>query len=102
MRISADRLSAYVRDIFVREGCAEPEAERIGRFLVAANLTGHDSHGVVRVTRYVEWLRAGEVEAGRTPEIVTDAPNFALVDAHYGFGQTAGPVAVDLGIAKAW
>lgn len=101
MRIPADRLTAYVRDIFVREGCAEPEAERIGRFLVAANLTGHDSHGVVRVTRYVEWLRAGEVEAGRTPEIVTDAPNFALVDAHYGFGQTAGPFATDLGIAKA-
>jgi len=39
---------------------------------VAANLTGHDSHGVVRVTRYVEWLRAGEVDAlafkGITPE----------------------------------
>ena len=101
MRISADRLSAYVRDIFVREGCAEAEAERIGRFLVAANLTGHDSHGVVRVTRYVEWLRSGEVEAGRTPEIITDAPSFALLDAQYGFGQTAGPFATDLGIAKA-
>ncbi|MCJ2063859.1 Ldh family oxidoreductase [Methylobacterium sp. J-088] len=101
MRISADGLSAFVRDIFVREGCAEAEAERIGRFLVAANLTGHDSHGVVRVPRYVAWLRTGEVEAGRTPEIVTDAPCFALVDALYGFGPTAGPFAVDLGIAKA-
>jgi uncharacterized oxidoreductase len=101
MRIAADRLTAYVRDIFVREGCPEAEAERIGRFLVAANLTGHDSHGVVRVTRYVEWLRDGELEAGRTPEIVTDAPAFALLDAQYGFGQTAGPYATDLGIAKA-
>ncbi|MBE7203273.1 MAG: Ldh family oxidoreductase, partial [Parafilimonas terrae] len=101
MRISADRLSDYVRDIFIREGCPEAEAERIGRFLVAANLTGHDSHGVVRVTRYVEWLRTGEVEAGRTPQIVTDAPSFALLDAQYGFGQTAGPFATDLGIAKA-
>ena len=30
MRILADRLSAYVRDIFIREGCADDEAERIG------------------------------------------------------------------------
>jgi hydroxycarboxylate dehydrogenase B len=101
MRISAAGLSTYVRDIFMREGCAEDEAERIGRFLVGANLTGHDSHGVVRVPRYVDWLREGEVEAGVTPEVVTEAPAFALVDARYGFGQTAGPFATDLGIAKA-
>ena len=101
MRITAAGLSGYVRDVFVAEGCSGAEAERIGRFLVAANLTGHDSHGVIRVPRYVAWLREGEVEADRTPDIVLDGPAFALVDAHYGFGQTAGPFATDLGIAKA-
>lgn len=101
MRIAASGLSAYVRDIFLREGCSEAEAGRIGHFLVASNLAGHDSHGVIRVPRYVAWLREGEVEADRAPEVVTDAGAFALIDAQYGFGQTAGPFATDLGIAKA-
>ena len=101
MLIGARSLEAYVGDLFVREGCSQAEAERIGRYLVAANLTGHDSHGVIRVPRYIGWLRDGEVVADRTPEIVTDGGAFALVDAGYGFGQTAGPFAVALGIARA-
>ena len=101
MRIDAAGLTAFVRDIFMREGCSLAEAERIGRFLVAANLTGHDSHGVIRVPRYVAWLRDGELVADQTPEVAIDGGAFALVDAKYGFGQTAAPFATDLGIAKA-
>jgi uncharacterized oxidoreductase len=101
MLIGAAELQAFVRDVFVREGCSAAEAERIGRYLVAANLAGHDSHGVIRVPRYLGWLRDGTVKADQAPELVSDSGSFALVDAHYGFGQTAGPFAVELGIAKA-
>ena len=101
MLIGAEGLEAFVRDLFIREGCSATEGARIGRYLVAANLTGHDSHGVIRVPRYVGWLRDGDVVADRTPEIVTDGGAFALVDAGYGFGQTAGPFAVALGIERA-
>ena len=101
MLIAAARLQTFVRDVFLREGCSVAESERIGRYLVAANLAGHDSHGVIRVPRYLGWLRDGTVKADRAPELVSDAGSFALVDAHYGFGQTAGPFAVELGIAKA-
>jgi uncharacterized oxidoreductase len=99
--IAADRLQAFVGEIFTREGCPADEGGRIGRYLVGANLTGHDSHGVIRAPRYVGWLREGEVVAGRTPDIITDSDAFALVDAGYGFGQTAGPFALDVGIRKA-
>ena len=101
MLIAAGHLEALVRDIFIHEGCSNDEARRIGHYLVAANLTGHDSHGVIRVPRYISWLREGTLVAGREPEVVSDAGAFALLDAHHGFGQTAGPVAVRLGIAKA-
>ena len=101
MLIGAANLQAFVRDLFVHEGCSEAESERIGRYLVAANLTGHDSHGVIRVPRYVALLQAGTVVADRTPEVVADSGSFALLDAQYGFGQTAGPAAVALGIRKA-
>jgi uncharacterized oxidoreductase len=101
MLIGAENLARYVRDVFEGEGCAGPEAERIGRYLVAANLAGHDSHGVIRVPRYIGWLRDGAVHAGREPEVVTDGGAFALLDARFGFGQTAGPAAVAQGIARA-
>jgi uncharacterized oxidoreductase len=101
MLIGSTNLRAYVREVFVHEGCSGVESDRIGRYLVAANLTGHDSHGVIRVPRYLSWLQEGTLVADQTPELVTDSGAFALIDAHYGFGQTAGPFAVDLGIRKA-
>src|SRR3954451_25453997 len=101
MLIEADRLRTLVRGIFLAEGCAEAESERIALYLVRSNLTGHDSHGVIRVPRYVGWLRDGILVANPTATIVTESDAFAVVDAGYGFGQTAGPEAVDLGIRKA-
>ena len=57
--IKADRLEALIGDIFNAAGCSRREADRIARYLVAANLAGHDSHGVVRVPRYVEMTKDG-------------------------------------------
>jgi uncharacterized oxidoreductase len=94
-------LQQLIADIFQAEGCSADEAERIARNLVGANLTGHDSHGVLRTPRYVSWLRAGQVKAGQSLQIVTDTPAFALADGCFGFGQTIAPQSVELGIAKA-
>src|SRR5208283_1077992 len=99
--IKADALERAVADIFVAAKCARDEAERIARYLVSANLTGHDSHGVIRTPRYVQWLQEGKVRAGQTLTIVRDAPTHVVVDGNYGFGQTIAPLAVDLGIARA-
>lgn len=99
--IAAARLEGLIADIFAASGCARDEAARIGRYLLSANLAGHDSHGVIRTPRYVQWLQEGKVLAGQTLSVVSEGPVFATVDGNYGFGQTIGPLAVDLGIAKA-
>ena len=99
--IAADTLRGVIGDIFAAAGCDRDEAERIGRFLVSSNLAGHDSHGVIRTPRYVLWLQEGKVLPGRTLTVVSESPIHATVDGNYGFGQTVGPLAVDLGIAKA-
>jgi uncharacterized oxidoreductase len=101
MKIGAENLQAFVRDIFSGEGCSEAESDRVGLYLVRANLTGHDSHGVIRVPRYVAWLREGEILRNQSPTIESETDTFAILDGHYGLGQSAGPVAVDLGIEKA-
>ncbi len=99
--IGAEPLAAIIENIFRANGCHAAEAGRIAHHLLGANLAGHDSHGVVRVPRYVEWQQAGHVVAGQQAEIVTDGGAFAVLDGHFGFGQTVAPQATALGIERA-
>src|SRR5262245_26322404 len=98
--IGAAALSAFVRDIFAKAGCSAAESERLGQYLVAANLTGHDSHGVARVPRYLQWKKDKVVIADQTVAIIRETPVLAVLDGRHGFGQTVGPQAVAVGIAK--
>ena len=98
--IKAKALEAFVADIFASAGCSTEEGGRIGRYLVSANLSGHDSHGVVRVPRYAAQKKNGTVVADVTVEVVVDTPVIAVVDGKYGFGQTVTPQAVRIGIDK--
>lgn len=101
LRIPVATLEPFVARIFVAAGCSETEAARVAHYLVAANLTGHDSHGVVRVPRYVEMLGNGGVIADRAVEIVFENGAMAVVDGRMGLGQTVAPQAVEIGVAKA-
>jgi len=98
--LKASALEEFVRDIFVKAGCSVAEGTRVGRYLVQANLTGHDSHGVVRVPRYVQMKNDGQIVADQKVELSVETPVLAVVDARYGFGQTAAPQAVQIGIDK--
>lgn len=100
-RIPAGALRDLVRDVFVAAGCAAEEGARIGHYLVRANLTGHDSHGVIRVPRYLHWLRTGALRANQSLSVVTENAAMALIDGNFGFGQSIGPQAVQMGIDKA-
>src|SRR5262249_41795857 len=100
MRIQPDRLKALVSTIFAAAGCRPPENEHIAHYLVEANLVGHDSHGVIPVPPYIEWLRAGKVRANQELKVVFENPVIAVVDAQFGFGQTMGEQAMQLGIQK--
>jgi uncharacterized oxidoreductase len=101
MRIPPGPLKQLVRRYFQRAGSADAEAERIGHYLVEANLAGHDSHGVIRVPSYVSWARAGQVVPNQHLRTVTENDAFAVVDGQFGFGQVIGEEATRLGIAKA-
>ncbi|MEQ8322165.1 MAG: malate/lactate/ureidoglycolate dehydrogenase [Rhodospirillales bacterium] len=100
-RVTADGMTRLGTDIFTRAGARPEEAEAISANLVNSNLSGHDSHGVVRIPRYLMWERTGNLSFGQSAKVVTDGGNFALVDGNRGFGQVVGREAVDLGIAKA-
>ena len=101
MKLSHHRLRELTASIFHAAGCQPAEAERIATHLVSANLAGHDSHGVLRVPTYVTWLRDGRVLAGQSIQVVFENEAIAVVDGQFGFGQTIGAQAMQLGIEKA-
>jgi hydroxycarboxylate dehydrogenase B len=101
IHIPAGALRGFCAEIFARVGCLPEEADRVSGSLVDANLTGHDSHGVIRVPRYVEAVRAGEVVPNQSIERIADTPVIGVLDGRFGFGQTMAPIAVDIGVEKA-
>lgn len=94
-------LRTLVAAIFAGCGCDAAEAQEIAERLTLANLTGHDSHGVVQVPRYVAGVRSGDVAVNRAPSVIADGGAWLHLDAGRGFGQHAGAVAIREGIDRA-
>ena len=99
--VRADRLVALVAAIMEGGGSAVAEAATIARRLVDSNLAGHDSHGVIRVGKYLDWVREGNLRPNAQPEVVFDSGAVVIVDGNRGFGQVIGEFAGALGIRKA-
>ena len=99
--VPADALRRLVSDTFAAAGCSTEEAGRIGHYLTESNLSGHESHGVLRVPRYLHWLKEGKIARDQEIAIVSENDVLAVLDGKFGFGQTLGPQAVRLGIDKA-
>ena len=100
MKIDHEKLKRLTTAIFAAAGSSAEEARRIGHYLVEANLVGHDSHGVIRVSTYIDFVRAGKVLPNQNIKIVFENEVIAVVDGQYGFGQTIGEQATRLGIEK--
>jgi uncharacterized oxidoreductase len=62
---------------------------------------GHDSHGVIRIAQYVDFMAAGKLIPGRRIEVVRDAVASAVVKGGEGFGQSLCRQAMELALEKA-
>ena len=101
IRVDVNYAIELITDIFKAKSCNNYEAKTIAERLCGSNLKGHDSHGIVRVPRYVLWMEWGWVFPNIRPELIVDSGALALIDAKQGFGQVAGEFAVDEGIKRA-
>jgi len=99
--LQAHVLQGIARDIFVAAGVPPEEARIVADALVASNLAGHDSHGVIRVPQYLQLLRDGLIQPGQPTEIVRETPTTAVIDGHWNFGQVAARRATEIALAKA-
>lgn len=82
-------------------GADEDVAAEVAGHLVRANLSGHDSHGMLRLPQYVAQIDKGTLRPAARPAIVREAAVTALIDAGGGFGHFSTAFALDWALARA-
>ncbi|MCW4037206.1 MAG: Ldh family oxidoreductase [Candidatus Bathyarchaeota archaeon] len=100
-RLSAEQLRTVSSSIFKALGTPEKDAEAVSQLLVEANLSGFDSHGVIRLPIYVRGIKMGAVKLGAEISIVEETTSTAIVDGGWNFGQVVCTKAMDICIEKA-
>ncbi|HCN06808.1 MAG TPA: dehydrogenase [Lentisphaeria bacterium] len=101
MKISAPELIELAKKILVAAGAAPADAGLVAANLVESNLVGHDSHGVMRIPRYVKAIGSGDIDVTTRPTTVKDGTVTTVIDAGWGFGQVAAITAMERTIEKA-
>lgn len=99
--LHASTLRKQVAAIIQAAGSSPAEAEQVAGNLVLANLSGHDSHGVGMVPRYVGAVAEGGLKPNASVKINLDAGAMLSLDGQHGYGQIVGVQAMELGIARA-
>lgn len=99
--IDQSALTDFATAIFERNEIPSVVARQVAKSLVLANLKGHDSHGVIRIIEYVDWVKRGWVDPAGKLEVVREQPCILILNGNFGFGQVVGREALTLGIAKA-
>jgi uncharacterized oxidoreductase len=82
-------------------GSGEAEAAVVAEHLAAANLAGHDSHGVGMLPDYVRMLGLGLLVPNQELRVVSDAGAVLVLDAGRGFGQRMAREAMDVAAERA-
>ena len=85
--LTADHLTHFASALLSAGGVSLDEAALVADSLVASNLRGHDSHGVIRIPNYLDQCAKGEVTPGAKLTITKETTTVVLTDGNWGFGQ---------------
>jgi uncharacterized oxidoreductase len=99
--IQAAALRAAVEKILVANKSTPQEAATVAHNLVLANLSGHDSHGVGMLPRYVDATLEGGLTPNTAAKVVLDTGTLLTIDGGHGFGQVIGEQAMALAMDRA-
>ncbi len=84
--VSYEDLRALGYEIFENAGLPSDQAMIVADHLVDANLTGHDSHGILRIPLYAREVSSGVVQPAGNHKIVRETPAALTIDANNSFG----------------
>jgi LDH2 family malate/lactate/ureidoglycolate dehydrogenase len=101
LRCAPEALERFTAGLLSAAGSPADIAAEVAQHLIKSNLSGHDSHGVIRIPQYVRQIDSGEIVPCARPEILRESPGTALVDARRGFGHFSTAFALDWAMRRA-
>jgi LDH2 family malate/lactate/ureidoglycolate dehydrogenase len=99
--VDAQRLISAVGDILAAVGIAAADARLVAADLVAADLEGIPSHGVMLLPMYVERIDKGSVSRASAGAVVSDRGAAIVIDAGNALGQLTSRQALKLAVERA-
>jgi LDH2 family malate/lactate/ureidoglycolate dehydrogenase len=92
--VSAESLESFVTQALRSAGCDDSGARDMAQCLVQTNLWGVDSHGVLRVGKYLDRLQNGSMNGKPDIKILQAGAGLEVLDADNGSGYVAGKAAM--------
>ncbi len=92
--IQASELKALVSGIFEKNGVPSADAAIAAECLVHANLTGVDSHGVLRVAHYIKRIQTGSINPKASNNVTRTSAATAMLDGDDGLGHVSAYLAM--------
>jgi LDH2 family malate/lactate/ureidoglycolate dehydrogenase len=96
-----ERLAEFAAAVLEAEGVPADGARLVARCLVQAELWGHPSHGMLRLSWYVARIRSGVVDPAAKPETVVDTGPLAMLDGREGLGHVLTAHAANEAVRRA-
>lgn len=102
VRISLDNFRAFIVEVLHAQDVPRDDAVVVADCLLTANLSGVDSHGVVRLAHYVRRLKNGTIKARPDMKFDRKAPALGYLDGDDGLGHVVSDQAVTkvMGLAR--
>jgi len=97
---SFEYLKSFVINLFLKNNFSEQDAEIISDVLLAAELRGISTHGLMRISEYINLLEKGRIKAQPEIKIIHETSSTALVDGDSGLGMIVGKFAMNLALKK--
>ena len=85
--VSAAKLFTFVQDVLAAVGVPREDAAIVADCLLTANLSGIDSHGVVRLAHYISRLQNGTIKTKADLTFEKGAPSLRILDGGDGLGH---------------
>ena len=98
--ISAGQLRNYTEKIFRAAGATMKNAKIVSNSLVNANLCGHDSHGIIRISHYMRLIKERLLVPDTEPVIARETSSTALINGKRSFGQVVVNFGVEVVLKK--
>ena len=94
-------LQRYAAALLAAGGFGRKQAEQTAEVLVWANARGVDSHGVLRIPRYVEMVEAGTIQPDAGPAVVERKGAISVMEAARAPGASAMVAAMQEAVEQA-